>query len=1050
MVKMFGYGDEAELLAIEDTSELYWNREERTRLIEQLDEAGELTNVEVKMKRRDGTPIWVLVSTRAVRDDQGRTLYYEGALLDITERKIAERQLEQNARNFRALYEIALDLAGETELTTLLKTITERARELFDIAVSGIYLYDPEQEELVMSAVSGYPVPVGSRLRLGEGMAGRVAQTRKPLIIEDYRQWPGRANRYDDIPFTSVLEVPMLYAGELVGVLVVNELAPKRRSFSDADVQLLSLLAASAAGAVHTTRLYEAEKRRAAELDMLFRVSQSLATAPLDPREIAATAIRQFIRAFGFPECSISLYNPRDETLLTIEDLYVKNGEEKEKKEWVGKTVALTDFPTTERVIKTLRPMMLHANDPNADPAELAYMRAEGSKALVILPLAVTGEAIGVIELETWEEGCSLSEAEIELAMILANQTAVALENARLFEAERMAREQAETLQAATQALSSTLDLQRIFELILNELRRVVPYDSASVQLLKGEKLKIIGGVGFPNPDEILGLRFDVRDADAPNAGVIRSRKPFILGDAPAVYPKFRREPHAKAEIRSWLGAPLLFGDEVIGLITLDKREPDFYTEQHAQLVQAYAAQAAIAIEHAQLFEELQRRVRELTNLFEVSQALTSSLRIEDVQHLIVELTARALQAESGHLFLWDEERQRLVLRACMTIPPHLIERITYRPGEGLVGRVFAEGRIANVPDLSQNLDWLQDPNRDVFPENVAFSNALMAPLRVGEKMLGGLGAFDKKGDSVFDADDESLLTTLAGQVAVSIENARLYQELQDYADQLERRVAKRTAELEAAYRELRQAHEEVSQALKRERELSELKTRFVSTVSHEFRTPLTTILSSAELLEHYGRRWPESKRLTHLRRIQSTVQRMTDLLDDVLQISRADAGRLRFDPQPLDLISLCSEIVEEFQLNAGAQHQLILDLDGLSNRETLPAMADEQLLRRILTNLLSNAIKYSSAGQTVRLSLRQKGDRVYFIVKDQGIGIPERDQERLFEPFHRAGNVEAIPGTGLGLHIVKRAVERHGGDIFVESKEGVGTTVTVVLPLKS
>jgi PAS domain S-box-containing protein len=243
---------------------------------------------------------------------------------------------------------------------------------------------------------------------------------------------------------------------------------------------------------------------------------------------------------------------------------------------------------------------------------------------------------------------------------------------------------------------------------------------------------------------------------------------------------------------------------------------------------------------------------------------------------------------------------------------------------------------------------------------------------------------------------------------------------------------------------ERKQAEEEIRRALEKEKELNELKSRFVSMASHEFRTPLTGILSSAELLQEYGARWTEERKLVHLRRIQASVQHMTSLLNDVLVIGKADAGKLEFKPAPLDLVKLCRELVEEMQLSAGAKHTLTF----ASQVKSAPASMDENLLRHIVSNLLSNAIKYSPQGGEVQCTLTCQADQAILQVKDQGIGIPLEDQAHLFETFHRASNIRNIPGTGLGLAIVKRSVDSHGGTINVSSQVGVGTTVTVTLPL--
>ncbi|MBW4681645.1 MAG: PAS domain S-box protein [Microcoleus vaginatus WJT46-NPBG5] len=256
-----------------------------------------------------------------------------------------------------------------------------------------------------------------------------------------------------------------------------------------------------------------------------------------------------------------------------------------------------------------------------------------------------------------------------------------------------------------------------------------------------------------------------------------------------------------------------------------------------------------------------------------------------------------------------------------------------------------------------------------------------------------------------------------------------------------------------------KQAEEELHKALAKEKELSELRSRFVTMVSHEFRTPLSTILSSADLLEYYCQEWPlekTEKKLEHLVRIQTAAVNMTQLLNDVLVIGRNEAGKLPFHPTWVDLPTFCCDLIEEFQISAGKFHIIKFiqvrskfsdDIEPVYRKFT-EVMADEKLLRQILSNLLSNALKYSPKKGQITFKLACQPAQAIFQIQDNGIGIPPEDQQRLFEAFHRAKNVGDIPGTGLGLAIVKRAVDMHSGYITVKSEVGMGTTFTVSLPL--
>ena len=241
-------------------------------------------------------------------------------------------------------------------------------------------------------------------------------------------------------------------------------------------------------------------------------------------------------------------------------------------------------------------------------------------------------------------------------------------------------------------------------------------------------------------------------------------------------------------------------------------------------------------------------------------------------------------------------------------------------------------------------------------------------------------------------------------------------------------------------------AEDELMASLQREKELSEMKSKFVSMASHEFRTPLATILSSSELIEHYSETLSAEDRAGVIGGMKDAVKRMSALLDDVLTIGKAEAGVLKYHGESVHLRSFCERLAATFGQNAGKQHTLQFK-HNLTDDE--PVETDESLLHHIMDNLRTNAAKYSPPGKPILFGVQRQGTELLITVADQGIGIPEKDQPRLFEGFFRASNVEKRLGTGLGLAIVKKAVESHGGTISFVSEQGKGTRFEVRLPLR-
>ncbi|MBX3065310.1 MAG: PAS domain S-box protein [Anaerolineae bacterium] len=243
---------------------------------------------------------------------------------------------------------------------------------------------------------------------------------------------------------------------------------------------------------------------------------------------------------------------------------------------------------------------------------------------------------------------------------------------------------------------------------------------------------------------------------------------------------------------------------------------------------------------------------------------------------------------------------------------------------------------------------------------------------------------------------------------------------------------------------ERKKAEQALQLALEKERELSELKSRFVSMASHEFRTPLATILAAAETLSAYRQKMTDEQITMRFTKIKEQVARLRDVMDDVLLLARMQAQRVEFQPDDIDLVALCKSVVDDFQSRSDVHHQFSFTQEGTMRNVRL----DKKLMRQILDNLISNAIKYSAPDKPIAVHLDYAWNAVLLKISDQGIGIPDEDRKHLFEAFHRANNVGSISGTGLGLVIAKEAVELQGGTIAVESQIDVGTTFTIRIPL--
>jgi PAS domain S-box-containing protein len=678
---------------------------------------------------------------------------YEQARLEIKERRRAEEALRRRAEELAALQDTVLDITARHDLPTLLETIVRRAASLLGAPGGGLYLCDSDRKEthcfVSYNTLRDY---TGTVLRYGEGAAGTVAETGEPLIIDNYRTWDGRAIVFEEEqPFTAVLSTPMIWQEEVIGVIHVLDSAEERR-FTETDLDLLSLFANHAAIAVENARLLEVADQRVAELQAVRQASLHL-TSTLELQPVLETILESALELVSADDAHVFLYD--NDHLEFGAALW--NGEHQQ-----GPYDSVRPHGLTYTVARTGERVVVP--DAMSDPL-FADRRWEG--AIVGLPLTIGAEVQGVMNV-AFQRPHRFSDDELRVLELLADQAALAIRNAKLYNETRERALEQETLREAALTLTTALERDEVVERILAQLQRVVPYDTASVLLRTEDSLDIVGGRGFPDPPEILEISFPL-DGDNPNREVMRTREPVILEDAPKTYEAFQRAPHARVGIRSWLGVPMLVGDKLIGMIALDKTEPAFYTGEHAQLAKAFAAQAAVAIENARLFEaekgqrELSERIRETALL------LNRSLDLHEVLEMILEQLARVIDYDSGSVQILEDNATKVI--ATRNLPEselghrYLLAEYPYNR------RLVEENRPVVIDDIrAENSGWREAEGLEHVRANIG------VPLRVRNQVIGIL-TVDSQHPATYTEDDARLVQTFAQQAAVAIENARLFEE---------------------------------------------------------------------------------------------------------------------------------------------------------------------------------------------------------------------------------------------------------------------------------
>jgi PAS domain S-box-containing protein len=545
----------------------------------------------------------------------------------------------------------------------------------------------------------------------------------------------------------------------------------------------------------------------------------------------------------------------------------------------------------------------------------------------------------------------------------------------------------------------------------------------------------------------------------------------------------------------AWLGVPLYLGETAIGVMAVqDYGNPHAYGEDDQQLLTFVAAQVAIAVERKRAQDQLRKSEEKFKQLYERSPLGISRVAWDGRFLQVNESFARILgrtQEECLKLTYWDVTPreyggQEVAVLDGVKRDGHFgpFEK-EYLHADGHRVPIVLHAVLIRAPDGDEQL-W-------GIVEDVTKRREAEAALRESERSYRAL--FEASSQAVMLHDERQFLEVndaalrLFGYAkaailgrhpgdlsppfqpdgqASSVAAARHIQECllrgQTRFEWVSVRADGSEVPLDVVLTRIEQGRNTVIQAmvtdiserklaetelrrtLERERELGQLKSTFVATVSHEFRTPLGIIQSSAEILKDYLDQLAPEERREQLESIIRNSRRMAGLMEEVLVLGRFDAGSISFRPAPLDLGALCRQLVDEIMSTTGAQCPVQFSVEGRPPE----CLADERLLRHILLNLLNNAVKYSEPGDPVTLRVRAADGSLEFTVADRGIGIPEPEQERLFQTFHRGSNVGRRPGTGLGLVIVKRSVDLQGGTIHLDSRPHSGTTVVVRLPLES
>ncbi|MEW5957908.1 MAG: GAF domain-containing protein, partial [Chloroflexota bacterium] len=611
---------------------------------------------------------------------------------------LTDQQLQQRVEELGGLQRVSHELNSTLDLNKILSLVLEEAMRVTQASFGNVSLYDPQtraltahQERMRETDQPG----LAQTVPVQNSIMGRALRSGQTVLVPDVRLDPdfidyGRAIR-------SQIVVPIFYGGEPAGV--INLESRNLNCFTADQTRYLEALANHAAVAIGNAQAFQTQKlereqagRRAGQLVRLADISNSFLTnRPL--QEVLEDIAYAIVDSVGFNVVLISLVQGQPPVisheveagipLIQFNAFKALQAEQKQSLANLDEIMqdefclGRTYFIPAERM-EVWRDRLDIPYVEKYQPDELNDQAATIDNAwqigdLLFIPLKDTeNKIIGLLTVQDPDTGQRPDPATLQTLETFANHAAAAIENARLFELEQDRRRLADTLRGVAETISSQLDLDQLLNVVLQELKKVVNYDSASVQLLQEDRLIIIGGHGWQDSQRVTGLSFPM-EGHNPNRKVIEMQEPVIEGDVQKTYPaSFSRPPHDR--VRSWLGVPLTYGTNILGLMALDSHEVDFFTQENAEVVLAFANQVAVALQNAYLFDEARQQVRQLAALTEVAQSINRALDLDEILNLVLDAVFDLSGENKGFIWLIDPNTNTVKIANTQNIPNFLVE----------------------------------------------------------------------------------------------------------------------------------------------------------------------------------------------------------------------------------------------------------------------------------------------------------------------------------------------------------------------------------------
>jgi len=956
----------------------------------------------------------------------------------------------ENVRLFKELQarnaEITESLEQQTATAEILRVISSsptNVQPVFDAIVkSGVHLFGGldvsvllakgDQVELTASTIPPDHVSDLYPLRLNDDgtVACRAILSREVVHVPDVltQEWTSEKMKRlaERRGFRAVMAAPLMREGNAIGVIAVTR--ARSGPFTDKQIALLKTFADQAVIAIENVRLFNETKEALEQQTVISEILRVISSSPTDVQPVFDAIVKSGVHLFAGMNVSLRLVKgDHIETVASTLPVHDTGG---------VNPVALGDesMPASRALLHREVVQIPDILDTEEWVSAKAIQRGKqrGFRAIMIAPMLRENNAVGGISVTRASPG-PFSDKQVGLLKTFADQAVIAIENVRLFK-ELQARnaEITESLeqQTATSEIlrvisSSPTDLQPVFDSILEHAARLCDGNVAALGLYDGEKYQHVAQRGA-SPDHakyLLRGPFDPETTPTLIGPMVREGRTIHVPDIRDTAAYRDRVPVVlktyEFGARSVLAVPIMKDGRVAGGIFIFRPEARPFTQKQIDLVSTFANQAVIAIENVRLFKELEARNAEITEALQQQTATSEILQVissspTDVTPVLEAVAHRAAllcDTNDARVYVVDGDALRYVggfgdlEGAFLTLP--LTRKL-------VVGRAVIDRSIVHIDDLVAVLDEFPDARGP--QQSSGTRTTLAVPLMRENEAFGAL-LMRRKDVRPFTEKHIQLVKTFAHQAAIGIENVRLFKEIQEKGRQLE----------------IANKH----------------KSEFLANMSHELRTPLNAVIGFSEALIEKMFGELNAKQEDYLKDIHSSGRHLLSLINDILDLSKIEAGRMELELSDFSLpaaLKNAMTLVRERAQTHSIEMKLHVDPKLGDIR------ADERKFKQIVLNLLSNAVKFTPNGGRVEVDARRNGGSLKVSVKDTGVGIATKDQAALFEEFRQVGrgSTGKREGTGLGLALTRRFVELHGGKIGVESKPGKGSTFTFTLPLKT